>query len=721
MKRSLPLYIFLLFSYLANAQYCVPTANCSYDDYIDDFSFNTISNQNTTGSNCGSNSYINTGLTTTVTKGSSYTMSMQSGPDWGQGFGVWIDYNRNQSFNDPGEFVFASGSATTNVVTATITIPNTALSGNTRLRVRSNYGATVNGNQSCSPFTYGETEDYTVMIQANNQPPVAEFFAGSTSTCSGTISFTDQSSGSPTSWLWDFGDGQTSTVQNPVHTYASPGTYTVTLTATNAFGSNTKTRTNYITYNPGSSPVAATCYPSTSNYCCGFGITTVSFNTILNNSTDGVAGYQDFTCTQTTVQRGKSYNLFVKVDQPAAHNVRAWIDYNNNGTFDSNELVLSADNVLQVTDTVAIPATAVLNTGLRMRVSADYYVNAAPGPCTVPQVGQVEDYTVIVQNNTSMPDADFVASPTTSCSGTVSFTDMSQNLPDTWNWTFGDGGTSTIQNPTHIYSASGTYNVRLIASNTYGSDTLIKSSYVTVNIGGSPIAASCSPVTTAYCCNYGIYNVALNGMNNTTLGGEGSYQDYSCAFTTNLNKGSSYTLFARTGPDNPEDLMAWIDYNNDGTFSSSEVVLNSTNRFNHAVALTVPMSAVINTPLRLRLMSDFVGSGLAPCDNVQWGQVEDYTVRIADPIGISTFEPTVSFNVFPNPFKEEIQVALEDPYNEERKLVVYDLSGRMILNEIMKAGVVEQTLNLGHLGNGMYVIKVSSSHFTRTQKILHEN
>ena len=53
------------------------------------------------------------------------------------------------------------------------------------------------------------------------------------------VTFTDTSTNTPTSWLWDFGDGINSTAQNPVHTYSVAGTYNVTLTATNSAGSNT--------------------------------------------------------------------------------------------------------------------------------------------------------------------------------------------------------------------------------------------------------------------------------------------------------------------------------------------------------------------------------------------------------------------------------------------------------------------------------------------------
>jgi len=83
-------------------------------------------------------------------------------------------------------------------------------------------------------------------------PPVAAFTGSPTSgTASLTVAFTDTSTGSPTSWLWNFGDSSSvnATVKSPVHTYASTGTYTVALTATNSAGSNTLTRTNYITVN----------------------------------------------------------------------------------------------------------------------------------------------------------------------------------------------------------------------------------------------------------------------------------------------------------------------------------------------------------------------------------------------------------------------------------------------------------------------------------------
>jgi PKD repeat protein len=78
--------------------------------------------------------------------------------------------------------------------------------------------------------------------------PTPAFSADDTSgTVAHTVKFFDESGGLPDGWLWDFGDGGTSTQQDPTHTYTSAGVYDVKLTASNAFGSASLTKPNYIT------------------------------------------------------------------------------------------------------------------------------------------------------------------------------------------------------------------------------------------------------------------------------------------------------------------------------------------------------------------------------------------------------------------------------------------------------------------------------------------
>lgn len=82
----------------------------------------------------------------------------------------------------------------------------------------------------------------------NNTPPSASFSSNVvTGNMPLTVNFTDQSTNNPTSWLWQFGDGTTSTEQNPTHTFTEAGNYTIQLQVSNTFGSDSETKNNYIT------------------------------------------------------------------------------------------------------------------------------------------------------------------------------------------------------------------------------------------------------------------------------------------------------------------------------------------------------------------------------------------------------------------------------------------------------------------------------------------
>ncbi|HEX8532156.1 MAG TPA: GEVED domain-containing protein, partial [Cytophagales bacterium] len=149
--------------------YCVGsyTAACTSGDFINNFSINTLVN-NASGCNGQPGAYINyapSGTNTTILKrGASYTVSLQSGPTWAQGFGVWIDYNDDKDFADAGEFVYGSPSSGTGLFTGTIAIPASGPTGLRRMRVRSRYNGTFTAAESCTTLGYGETEDYTVAI-----------------------------------------------------------------------------------------------------------------------------------------------------------------------------------------------------------------------------------------------------------------------------------------------------------------------------------------------------------------------------------------------------------------------------------------------------------------------------------------------------------------------------------------------------------------------------
>lgn len=638
MMRNLYLIVLALFlGTQLNAQtYCTPTADCSFDDYINSFTFNTISNLNSAGSNCTGGGYILTNFTTTVNKGSSYALSLSCNPSWTQGFGIWIDYNADGDFQDAGEFAYNSGNAGLSF-TGSITIPTTAVVGNTRMRVRCQFGNAFNANQSCLNVQYGETEDYIITIQNASAIPVANFAANATTTCNGTISFSDLTTGNPTQWLWNFGDNTTSTQQNPTHTYSSPGTYTVTLTATNALGSDTETKTNYITVTNNTGPIAASCTPTTTNYFNGFGINNVTFANINNSSANGSVGYQDFSCVVANLVQGQSYAISVNTSTPSQHNLRAWIDFNNNGQFGSNELVFSSDSSYIHTGTISIPTITAVNTPIRMRISADYYLSAIPTACANVTYGQVEDYGVLIIPNTNPPTANYTVSDTLTCTGTVTFTDQSQNVPLYYFWDFGDGTTSTLVSPTHTYTSDGYYTVSHSVYNSYGADTLTVNNQIHVT-SSNLLGNACIPTTTAYCCQYGITQVQFANILNNTADAADGYQDYSCSYTANVNVGTAYPITVRTGNLNPEDVKVWIDFNNNNVFdATTELVFTSNNKYNHTGTITIPATVPVNTRLRMRVMGGSVGNSYGPCSSNIFSQAEDYSILVTPVLPVADF------------------------------------------------------------------------------------
>lgn len=91
---------------------------------------------------------------------------------------------------------------------------------------------------------------------------------------------------------------------------------------------------------------------------------------------------------------------------------------------------------------------------------------------------------------TEQPMANFGIVTDTACGGTVQFIDSTSNVPNSWTWDFGDGGSSSLQSPAHTYAASGTYTVSLISSNPNGLDTSVQSINVVVVPGVTAFAGS---------------------------------------------------------------------------------------------------------------------------------------------------------------------------------------------------------------------------------------
>ena len=250
-----------------------------------------------------------------------------------------------------------------------------------------------------------------------NPPPVVANFTGAPTNGLAplSVSFTNLSSGA-TNYSWDFGDGHTSTATNPANTYSNAGSYTISLTAIGAGGTNTLGRTNYVVVtNP--PPVVANFTGGPTN---GLAPLTVSFT----NLSSGATNYSwDFGDGQTSA------------------NLNPTNTYTNAGSY-------------------SVSLTAIGAGGTNTLTRTNYILVTNPPPPAVV--------------------ADFAAGPTNGVAPlTVLFTNLSSGATN-YSWDFGDSNLSASINPTNTYTNAGSFTVSLTAIGAGGTNTLTRTNYVVV-------------------------------------------------------------------------------------------------------------------------------------------------------------------------------------------------------------------------------------------------
>ncbi|MEL7340340.1 MAG: PKD domain-containing protein, partial [Bacteroidota bacterium] len=330
--------------------------------------------------------------------------------------------------------------------------------------------------------------------------PIADFTAPFPAECPGfPVVFNNLSSGQGLSYLWDFGDGNTSTASNPSHIYGLAGTYTVSLTITDVNGCvHTETKTNYINV---ADLVAGILADTTSASCPPL---LVNFTAI--SSLSGVSNFQwDFGNGTTSAQANPSHiyaipgtfdvSLIISTGSGCADTAFApsLIDLAGPyGTFSFSPDSGCPDlNVLiDVNPTNAILYQYDMGDGTLATSADSNYLHTYTLPGTYfPQIllndGLGCDVLISASNPITVfapPIADFSASDSVLCGiGTITFSDLSQSASgiSAWIWDFGDGSTSTQANPSHQYTQLGSYDISLIITSGDGcNDTLLRPNFI---------------------------------------------------------------------------------------------------------------------------------------------------------------------------------------------------------------------------------------------------
>lgn len=320
------------------------------------------------------------------------------------------------------------------------------------------------------------------------------------------VRFTDKSKGDPTSWAWSFGDGGTSSEQNPTYLFEDEGNYTVKLTVSNSKGSDSEEKINLINVIP------TECAASfTQDKTSGFMPLEVSFSDkSKGNPTSwawefgdgGISSEQEpkyiynaagiFTvkltisasCGAETVEKTNLINVSSSTinSEFAADKTAGLAPLDVNFTDQSTGEPLSwvwefgdGANASEQNPNHTYQNAGIFTVSLMVSSSVGADLEIKTNIINVQPQGE--------------PTADFKATPLTGLAPVkVQFTDISQGNPGSWVWIFGDGGISGLQNPVHEYRASEFYSVTLTVSNENGADTENQINLINVLDEGSPVA-----------------------------------------------------------------------------------------------------------------------------------------------------------------------------------------------------------------------------------------
>lgn len=307
-----------------------------------------------------------------------------------------------------------------------------------------------------------------VVNPTGEEEPIADFSANKTTVAiNETVSFSDESSFAPTSWAWDFGDGTTSTEQNPTHEYTEVGTYTVQLTVENENGSDTEIKENYITVEQGIICTSDPCPIETDN---DFTETSIPYYTSqpmsyqVNTPIDLCLTIK---CPETTSVEVNIYGNYsvnananiTSIDINGLSNLPAGLScclsgtYMESGEYQSLHIYGTPTEVGEFNINISGAINGNVTTPVNMALN-NRQLTFASG---------------IVLNITQDPTAlyaDFVASATRITEGeTITFTNLSQNA-GAYLWTFNGGNpiTSSDENPSVTYAEAGMYSVTLKAA-----------------------------------------------------------------------------------------------------------------------------------------------------------------------------------------------------------------------------------------------------------------
>ncbi|MBI5325738.1 MAG: PKD domain-containing protein [Ignavibacteriae bacterium] len=281
-----------------------------------------------------------------------------------------------------------------------------------RMRFKFTVLPIINSQSVPYTMTEGIVDDFEILIPGTVAPPsvMADFGASPLSGVAPlAVQFSDSSKGNPNSWWWDFGDGKNSSEKNPLHIYNNTGSYRVTLTASNADNQDTESKDKYINVISIQGEFSATPLE---------GIQPLEVQFTDHTKGTATSWLWDFGDGETSPEQSPKHTY----TDAGIYTVILIVKNQEDSS------VVSKNDYISVYELFGASFSADTNSGL------------------IPL--------------------------------TVNFTDLSFGNPISWTWNFGDGGTSQQQNPSHVYTVQGIYNVSLTVSDGSQNSTKTKNDFI---------------------------------------------------------------------------------------------------------------------------------------------------------------------------------------------------------------------------------------------------
>ena len=323
------------------------------------------------------------------------------------------------------------------------------------------------------------------------------------------------------------------------------------------------------------------------------------------------------------------------------------------------------------------------------------------------------------------PIADFSADNTFLCidSGpvVVNFSDLTSGVPTSWSWSFEGGtpSTSTAQNPSVTYTAVGSYQVVLTATNSIDSDTETKVGYINIVSGAAcpacvPNSSTDTPLT-------------ISSIGTPTITSEIVITDTGTITDVNildLNILHTYVAdldISITSPNGTTVILAedqctssdnyLIDFDDDASSGTIPCPPTDGQAYQPSGSLSDFNGESANGTWTLTIFDDF---------NQDGGSLESWKLEICT-------EPTLSLNdnilneftVYPNPNNGSFNVRLNGQTNEDINIIVFDIRGRQIFNSTYQnTSDFNETINLNDVHSGVYLMKINSGEKRLTKKLI---